>query len=94
MGRVCPFCGKRFAPRETTQDFCSPAHCTAFHQAMRKWPQIIMPMAVAWRSGKHGATPDSTYGLKHMAALEREGPGGVIIVERKMRAMWSAADLA
>lgn len=102
---TCPECGAEFPPhshRGPPRQFCTPAHKRAFFHLMDRRGAVLAPLAIVWRANRRGTTETTKYARAMMSALidqwTREdraaGRNSALIVERKMAAHWSAADLA
>lgn len=51
--RSCAECGETFIPNSYQQQFCSPAHKTAFQNRAAVEGRAILALAKAWRAGRN-----------------------------------------
>lgn len=59
--RRCAECGSEFIPNRGQQQFCEPAHKTAFQNRMAVEGRSIVALAKAWRAGRNvkGSSPEA-----------------------------------
>lgn len=59
--RTCPECGEGFVTTTKDRLFCTDAHKAAFHNRSSKIGRSLVPLALAWRSGRNvkGKTPEA-----------------------------------
>lgn len=99
--RICPECGVEFTATHGRQAYCTPAHKRSFEAVQRVRGLVSAPFMLAWRSGKRGASADSTYALRELTSMidawKREdaacGRRSDIVVTAKREMGWRAADL-
>lgn len=99
--RKCPECGDDFIATNPAQGFCATGHQKAFHIRNATRGKIALPLVQAWRLGKNGRTEDRAFAFSQLCALadtwNREdrtaGRRPDIIVMRKRKSNWSAADI-
>jgi hypothetical protein len=99
--RRCPECGEAFTARNPAQGFCCTDHQKRFHMIEAQRGKIATPLLQVWRKGKNGRSEDTAYALSQLSALADKwnaqdraaGRRADIIVSRKRREKWSAADV-
>ncbi len=102
--RTCWECSAIFTPatrRHQNQRFCTPAHQAHFFDVMAQRGKVLLPFALVSRAGKSGYGEVHKYALREYNALcdrfnaedRAAGRKPLLLVKRKARDMWSAADL-
>ncbi len=102
--RTCWECSAIFTPatrRHQNQRFCTPAHQAHFFDVMAQRGKVLLPFALVSRAGKSGYGDVHKYALREYNALcdrfnaedRAAGRQPLLLVKRKARDMWSAADL-
>ena len=59
--RYCPECGVEFRTPNRDRQFCTDQHKAAFHNRSSKIGRSLVPLAMAWRTGRNvrGSTPEA-----------------------------------
>lgn len=90
--RTCPECSVDFTPHHGRQRFCTDAHREHFYAICARRGKVAMPLMMAWRSAKRGASPDSTFAFRELcsaldqwsAADAKAGrKSGLVVAERR-----------
>lgn len=99
--RTCPECGVDFTPHHGRQRFCTDAHREHFYAICARRGKVAMPLMMAWRSGKRGASEASTFAFRELcSALDqwraddaKTGRQSGLVVSDRMALGWRAVDL-
>ena len=100
--RTCPQCGEPFEPHHHRQEFCTPAHASAFHDIDKVRGKVMTALVQTWRANRHKRGDGlGKYAFAEMCALadaynaedRKTGRKPHLAVARKRARGWSAADL-